>query len=288
MSTIGHPKEFQTEYFEILFQCSIISEIIYEKDPEATLKSDQFKRLNHGINSLCVSETFEDKIETSLDVKYMICDCSKDNKKRLIIGFRGTSSWQDFLVDLNLIGNIEGCAGRFHSGIYKRSKKIPIEHFIDKLINENENYEIMFTGHSLGAAIASLVTVRVLTHKAVFELHSKKIKFIGFGSPLVACANFKKFIEKHKEQFHFYANENDFVPNILSILTNAIYSEPKIQDQQNLNLIEFFQEFIKTLMTPIDAIKKIANKLIGITNEVLLFVVEALKYVAKQLIPTFW
>jgi hypothetical protein len=122
--------------------------------------------LNHGIKSLCVSKTTDDKEsnkDSNLDVKYMICDCSKnENQKRLIIGFRGTSSFQDFLVDLDLIGQINECEGRFHSGIYKRSKKIPIKYFIDKLIKDK--YEIIFTGHSLGAAIASLVTVEVLTH----------------------------------------------------------------------------------------------------------------------------
>ena len=137
MSEKDYPDAFTNEYIGILFQCSIISEIIYEENPEATLKSDPFKRLNHGINSLCVSKTYEDNKETSLDVKYMICDCSKGDKKRLIIGFRGTSSFQDFLVDINLIGQINDCVERFHSGIYKRSKKIPIEHFIEKLININ-------------------------------------------------------------------------------------------------------------------------------------------------------
>jgi len=187
------PSNLSGKYFKTLFQCTIISEIVYEEDPNKALASENNKYLNHGIRSLCVSRTIDDKKnkDSNLDVKYMICDCSDDFQKKLIIGFRGTSSLQDFLVDINLIGKINECEGRFHSGIYKRSKKIPIKHFIEKLINEE--YEIIFTGHSLGAAIASLVTVQVLTQKAVLAGFEKKVQFIGFGSPLVACDNQKVY-----------------------------------------------------------------------------------------------
>ena len=68
--------------------------------------------------------------------------------KKLIIAFRGTSSFQDFLIDLNLIGKINECEGQFHSEIYRRSKKIPVKHFIEKLININEKYEMHHTCHS--------------------------------------------------------------------------------------------------------------------------------------------
>jgi hypothetical protein len=272
---------FSGEYYKTLFQCTIISEIVYEEDPNKALESDQYKYLNHGIRSFCVSKTIDDKEnkDSTLDVKYMICDCSDDRQKRLIIGFRGTSSFQDFLVDINLIGKINECEGRFHSGIYKRSKKIPIKHFIEKL--KNEKYEIIFTGHSLGAAIASLVTVQVLTHKAVLEGLEKKVQFIGFGSPLVACGNFKKFIEeRYLNNFHFYANENDVVPKLLSILSNKIHSSPEIQDKvdRDPDLKKIFQNFIGLLINPSGFVaKEILTKVLPI----------ALEYLAKQFVPVY-
>jgi hypothetical protein len=274
------PQDLETnEYFESLFQCSLISQLIYEDDPSKALQSHQYSHLNHGIKSLCVSKTIDDK-ESNLDVKYMLCDCSKnENQKRLIIGFRGTSSLQDFLVDLDLIGRINKCVGSFHSGIYKRSKKIPIKHFIEKLINEE--YEIIFTGHSLGAAIASLVTVQVLTQKAVLAGFEKKVQFIGFGSPLVACGNFKKFIEeKYSDNFHFYANENDIVPKLLSILSNTIHSSPEIQNNvdKDPDLKKIFQNFIGLLINPSGFVaKEILTKVFPI----------ALKYLAKQLFTVY-
>jgi hypothetical protein len=264
-----------------LFQCSLISELIYADDPRKALESHQCNHLNHGIKSFCVSKTIDDKrSESNFDVKYMICDCSKNNdEKRLIIGFRGTSSFQDFLVDLDLIGQINECEGSFHSGVYKRSKKIPIKHFIEKLLNEN--YEIIFTGHSLGAAIASLVTVEVLTHKAVLvDSVIKNVQFIGFGSPLVACSKFKKFIGKYENNFHFYANENDIVPKLLSILSNAIHSKPEIKDEVNNNpdLINKFKKIIKILMNPFDTInKEILTEIFSIAKS----------YLAKTFVPAY-
>jgi hypothetical protein len=254
------PQDLKTnEYLESLFQCSLISRLIYEDDPSNALQSHQYSHLNHGIKSLCVSKTIDDKESNNIsnfDVKYMICDCSKnENQKRLIIGFLGTSSLQDFLVDLDLIGQINNCERSFHSGIYKRSKKIPVRHFIEKLINEN--YEIILTGHSLGAAIASLVTVEVLTHRAV-EDYTKKVQFIGFGSPVLGSSKFKSFIEKYDNNFHFYANENDIVPKLLSILSNTIHSKPeiKVQVDENPALINDFKKFLKILMNPFDNINE--------------------------------
>jgi GTP-binding protein EngB required for normal cell division len=257
--TIDYPPDFGVKYFQSLFQCSLISELIYADDPRKALESHQCNHLNHGIKSFCVSKTIDDKrSESNFDVKYMICDCSKNNdEKRLIIGFRGTSSFQDFLVDLDLIGQINECEGSFHSGVYKRSKKIPIKHFIEKLLNEN--YEIIFTGHSLGAAIASLVTVEVLTHKAVLvDSVIKNVQFIGFGSPLVACSKFKRFIEKYENNFHFYGNEKDIIPKLISILSSTIHSKPEIKDQvdNNPDLINVLKKFIKKLMNPFDIINE--------------------------------
>jgi hypothetical protein len=117
--------------------------------------------------------------------------------KKLIIGFRGTSSFQDFLVDLNLIGKINECEGQFHSEIYRRSKKLPIKHFIERLININKKYEIIFTGHSLRAAIASLVTVQVLTHRAVLK---KDIRII-FTFMQIKMILFRNFFQFFRTKF---------------------------------------------------------------------------------------
>ncbi len=85
-----------------------------------------------------------------LESKYIICDCSNNNVKRLIISFRGTQTMDDFLIDLKLVGVINGLQGRFHSGMFNRSENISIGYFLKKL---QEGYQLVFTGHSLGASL---------------------------------------------------------------------------------------------------------------------------------------
>jgi hypothetical protein len=94
--------------------------------------------------------------------------------------------------------------------------KIPIKFFADQIVNHN--YNIVFTGHSLGAATASLVAMNLLTF---LKSEYNNVLFIGFGSPLIGCQDFKKFVENSdfSNNFHFFINENDIVPVILSRIT---------------------------------------------------------------------
>ena len=240
-------------YCKILFQSTIISEIIYEKDPRECLRSNDFKYLKHGIKSMCVSKTnTSEELDTTFEVKYMICDCSTASKKRLIVGFRGTKSMNDVLTDLKVYSKINNCNGRFHNGFNKRSEQIPIKYFVKKIVEDG--YEIIFTGHSMGAAVAALVTVRVLLEKSMVEENCKKVTFIGFGSPLVACGDFQTFINsRFKSNFHFYINNKDLVPRLLSYMTRIIYEDKKeLQTSEAKNsYTEAFHLILSLLTNPL-------------------------------------
>ena len=275
--------QIHPDYFHILFQCSIISEIIYEPNPIDILnKNKDYKYFNHGINSMCISHTVDDIKESTigLEVKYMICDCSTNEKKRLIVGFRGTKSFEDFLVDLKLYAEINNCQGRFHSGIYRRSEMIPIEHFVKKLVEEK--YQNIFTGHSLGAAIAALVTVKVILQRALDKEDINNILFIGFGAPLLACQTFKLFIEKHYcNNFHFYVNENDIVPKLLAIFSNVFHEDKEIQEKAGY--IDNCKLFLNLLTKPITA----ETVLLKVFTNVLMMIPEFLKFFGKAVVPKY-
>ena len=271
------------DYFDILFQCSIISEIIYEQNPRDVLYNhSDYKYFNHGIKSMCISQTVDD-IEGStvgLEVKYMICDCSTAKQKRLIIGFRGTHSFQDFLIDLKFFGEVNNCQGRFHSGIYRRSETIPIEHFLKKIVEED--YQIVFTGHSLGAAVGALVTVKVLLQRALDPKDIDNILFIGFGAPLIACDTFKQFIDKNYcNNFHFYVNEDDIVPRLLALFSNVFNEDKEIQ--KKLGYVENCKLFLNLLSKPI----RTETVLLKVFTNVLMIIPEFLKFVTKAAIPKY-
>jgi hypothetical protein len=67
-----------------------------------------------------------------------------------------------------------------HKGFFDRSRIISIQYFLDKIILDD--YKVVFTGHSLGAAVAALVAVRVIFNGNISDPR-KKVFFIGFGCP---------------------------------------------------------------------------------------------------------
>ena len=162
----------------------------------------------------------------------MICDCSYQNRKRLIISFGLNQSMEDFLI------HFETVEGYYHRGLYERAKRIPIKYFIQKVIYEN--YDLILTGDSLGASIAGIVTANFLTHKAMSNQKDKRnqVLFVGFGSPAFGSRDFKKFVDndKMKNNFYFYFNELDNSVNILDNLLNYfIKNENSSIDQTIVN-----------------------------------------------------
>ena len=66
-----------------------------ESNPLDRLNTD-FGHINHGIKTVCVSKTHEENSGT--DIKYMVCDCSTDEKNKVLtVGFLGTDNKEDVL-----------------------------------------------------------------------------------------------------------------------------------------------------------------------------------------------
>ena len=89
----------------------------------------------------------------------------------------------------------------------------------------NEGYRCIFTGHSLGGAVATLLAVRVLFHEKIKEKSefTKNVLCVGFGTPAVGTSKFSKHVEDlYKENFHFYINKSDIVV-LQTWLSSRIY-----------------------------------------------------------------
>ena len=256
-----HNFDFIPQYPQKLSNCIAVSSAISEEDP---LKALQSSKINHEIKEVIASKSFDN----SLDIKYMICDCSTMENKQLVVVFGETELMNDFLLDIQHLGEIDGCKGGFHSSIHRRSLQIPIQFFIKKIIEEN--YEITFTGHRLGASIASIVAARIMFHK---EMNDKreKVLFIGFDSPPFANDEFSSFIDKDsriKERFHFYINKKDLMFKILDTLLNILYFDPSLYSKPNIisNLESLMNDFLNrkqsfNIHRHADSIKIIFNSL---------------------------
>ena len=105
----------------------------------------------------------------------------KDMNGIHVLSFRGTevSQKSDVLADLKAGKNIEACGGKVHVGFKGEINKVwPA---IEKAIANIDSLYI--TGHSLGAAMATVAASRV---------QSKVRALITFGSPRVGDAEFVK------------------------------------------------------------------------------------------------
>ena len=198
-------------YDKILLTCALASEVVYEDNPIGELNL-KFMKHNHLIRNAVVSKIIE-KLKSSnesqnFQMKYMICNA----EKLLIVAFRGTDikCFDDIRTDLDSKpdGTLYDLNGKIHVGFLKRCNQVPIDFFVDKIINHG--FDVVFTGHSLGAAVASLITLRVLYEKQIYEMNlNKKILCIGFGVPAFVDEEFKISIEKEfKNNFHYYVNKS--------------------------------------------------------------------------------
>lgn len=100
-----------------------------------------------------------------------------------VLSFRGTEVTQksDVLADLKAGKNIEACGGKVHVGFKGEINKVwPA---ITKSLADID--AVYVTGHSLGAAMATIATSRMQT---------KVIALVTFGSPRVGNAEFVKSV----------------------------------------------------------------------------------------------
>ena len=127
------------------------------------------------------------------------------NKKKLCVVFRGTESVKDWFYNL-LFSKIRLKNISIHKGFYLQLKENIDE--IDQIVLNNINLktDIVITGHSKGAALATIYGY-LLSYKT-----KKKITIISFASPKVGNWEFKNRFDNKSNLIHYrIANEKDLV-----------------------------------------------------------------------------
>jgi triacylglycerol lipase len=126
-------------------------------------------------------------------------------KEEYVLAFRGTepSELSDVLADLNAIPRGAMTHGLVHSGFRNECDKI----WDDIVLHHGKGHttkKLYITGHSLGAAMATIATSR-------FEEDMKVEQLTTFGSPRVGTRKFVKNIETKHMRF---VNNNDIVTKV--------------------------------------------------------------------------
>lgn len=126
------------------------------------------------------------------------------NHEEFVLCFRGTepSEIGDILADLNAIPKGAMTHGLVHSGFMGELDKVWDD--ILELQKEHEGKDFYITGHSLGAAMATIATSR-------FEEFTQVKGLYTFGSPR---AGTRKFIKNIVTPHHRFVNNNDIVTSV--------------------------------------------------------------------------
>ena len=122
---------------------------------------------------------------------------------RIIFAMRGTSSIQDAIADAKFIKS-KFLGAHVHSGFLQQYDSIASK--IIDLVRTRENKDVVFIGHSLGGALATLGAANI---KSLFP--SLVVKCCTFGSPRVGDYEFSKLFDSTVDDSVRCVNGDDLV-----------------------------------------------------------------------------
>eukprot|EP01080_Neovahlkampfia_damariscottae_P006161 gene6161-10168_t len=187
--------------------------------------------------------------------KFMICINKKE--KKIFISFKGNLTIAELLKDINYFNTANETFGSIHAGILELSSEYPLRYF--QLLLDDE-YDLYFTGYSLGASIACLCCSKLFFLKNMTKEKQKRLYFLGFGAPLFVDEQFSKLMKEKisDSQFYFFQNEGDIIPYIISYLNYYQHENEQIDDKfLELHYSSFYFQQIED-----DKIKKEFNEIL--------------------------
>lgn len=174
---------------------------------------------NPGENSEVLKKclTLPSFYEGKYDVQAYVCEY----QNTITVIFRGTESSADILTDLKLflvpfylpdIPYVE--TPNVHQGFYLQFQavKYDLDQHIKNLLQIKPEKELIFGGHSLGGALATLASVYFSS-----KYPSSRITCFTLGSPRVGDSKFTQLFNQRISHSYRYVNDNDPVPCVPTV-----------------------------------------------------------------------
>lgn len=129
-----------------------------------------------------------------------------ETHKRICVVFRGSESKHDWYYDLsflkhNLHDNVY-VHGGFFKQLHKEGMYDKIKSDVLDLLRDDSDYNIYITGHSLGAALATL-----FGYELSREI-SNDVCVVSFASPRVGNYDFRKSFDNQSNLIHYRVTNN--------------------------------------------------------------------------------
>jgi hypothetical protein len=215
-SSLPHEQTIEESYFaptpidinqDILRDCMILCSAVYHTNPTVELKSH-----NRRLTSV-----LEPNLDQN-DGRFILAEFSTASETIVYVAIRGSQIPSDWNTNAQFLTTYTG-NGFVHSGWYGRSTHLPVNYLLGRL-NENErnnNLQVVITGHSLGGAVAQLVTNSLLLRLTHHPELKQLVKCVTFAAPTTMTGLLAEQTNQyHRENFLNFVNSLDPVPKLLS------------------------------------------------------------------------
>ncbi|RDB25660.1 putative feruloyl esterase A [Hypsizygus marmoreus] len=144
-----------------------------------------------------------------------------EHRKEIIVALRGSASYVDFLMDMQLVliplitpGVVLPPDTRVHSGFLLawNSVALQILAIVSQQIKSHPGFSIVTTGHSLGGALSTLAAVSLRSN-----FPDKEVRTYSYGAPRTGNQTFANYVnEKFGSRAFRVVHTTDGVPTIIS------------------------------------------------------------------------
>lgn len=174
-------------------------------------------------------------VSTNTGVDYFI---AKKNDT-YFLSFAGTNDWKNLVSDMrfwqkSIPYNNKQTTIRLHRGFYEAY--LTVRKDILDFVEKNNVKKIILTGHSFGAAMATLCAVDIQ-----YNIFGVKIEVFTYGSPRIGNKAFAKSFNRRIPKAFKIKNGNDFISNLPFKFLNYshIGKEIHIGDKKKIWKISF-------------------------------------------------
>jgi predicted lipase len=205
---------------KLLLLC-LLSNIVYYKQEEFALKTKKiFTEYAYTVSN----HTFTDENSGLYKIEDLVYGVFYiDNN--IIVSFKGSSSVNDFLVDIDFIPMQFACdydedgdsktdytikiPGKVHKGAYNLLfKNDKYKQILDKIKEYKPTSKIYIVGHSLGGMLATLFCSFLLEYYKQKGV-TRPSRLVTFGCPKIGDSEFAKGIDSIR-----VVNDNDIIPKV--------------------------------------------------------------------------
>lgn len=218
---------------KIYLACSILSQAVYDEDPENSEKDNFIDALANSKILNDPSANFQFSVFTNPTEKLKYSTILSKSNQYLFIVFRGTQEFENWAANLNFMSvhlKLENLPTKVHAG-FSNSQTLLQPNLVN-LIKENPEVKtVIFTGHSLGGAIAQIMSTKFSSWLKQ-KMPNTRFEVVTFGSPRVGDENFAKIFTRNLKPMPLNSRQNS--PNLLTRFGRFVFKDDLVPTLPNL------------------------------------------------------